>query len=74
MTSKLLTNHEGEVQIVSSDLSPELHGKVEEQEEEVRHAEAGQEETRVVTHGTLPLAVDCQGNGNSCVTNDTNLQ
>ena len=68
-----MTNYKGEVQIVSSDLSPELHWKVEEQEEEVRHAEAGQEETGVVGGDALPPAVDGQGDSDDGVPDHTNL-
>ena len=57
----------------ATDLSPEVHGKVEEQEEQVRHAQAGQEEAGVVAGRTLPPADDGEGQSYGGVTDDTNL-
>ena len=57
----------------ATDLSPEVHGKVEEKEEEVRHAETGQEETGVVAGRTLSPTDDCQRESYGRVTNHTDL-
>ena len=56
-----------------TDLSPDVHGKVEEEEEEVRHTETGQEETGVVAGRALPPADDREGESDGRVTNDPNL-
>ena len=56
-----------------TDLSPDVHGKVEEEEEEVRHTETGQEETGVVAGRALPPADDREGESDGGVTNDPNL-
>ena len=56
-----------------TDLSPEVHGKVEQEEEEVGHAETGKEETGVVAGRTLPPADDRQGESYGGVPDDSNL-
>ena len=61
------------VYIYTTDLSPEVHWKVEEEEEEVGHAETGKEETGVVACRTLPPADDRQGKSYGGVPDDSNL-
>ena len=56
------------------DLAPQVQRNVEQEEEEVGHAEAGQEEAGVVAGVALPPAHDGQGHSNGRVANHANLK